>query len=277
MRSSYSRIGSYGFCPKKYEYRYVLETPAPAKPELAFGVAIHESLEHNFMQKIESRVDLPAREVGDFFRRVLDERLASVPEEFLRGPSDPHYLRALGEHFLERFLIERAPALQPAPRGVECSFRLPLPGDHELTGQFDLLDTDWVLHDFKTSNKPYDPKRADKTQLVLYAWACERMFGRPPQALCFDVFVKGDGAEGAAGLQAPVFFPAPSAADMAQVSRRLSAMVERLRQAEEKREFPRSFEPLRCHWCEYQPICRREWDLEGQPRPVRITLESLAG
>lgn len=275
MKSSYSRMNSYGFCPKKYEYRYIQNVPAPVKPELAFGVSIHETLEHNFLQKIDSRKDLPAGDLAVFFRTTLDGRLSAVPEEFLRGPSEPHYLRALGEHFIHQFMKERAPTLQPAVRGVECSFRLPLPGDHELTGAFDLLDTDWVLHDFKTSNKPYDPKRADRTQLVIYSWACERMFGRPPSALCFDVFVKGDGAEGPAGLQAPVIFPSPTAADMGQVAGRLSSILERLIRAEERRTFPRSFEPARCHWCEYQPLCQREWDLEGQPRPVRISLESL--
>jgi CRISPR/Cas system-associated exonuclease Cas4 (RecB family) len=275
VKSSYSRIGCYGFCPKKYEYRYVLQIPAPVKPELAFGVAIHETLEHNFVQKIDSRNDLPGQDLAVFFRDTLDNRLRPVPEEFLRGPSEPHYLRALGEHFLDQFMRERAPGLQPATRGVECSFRLPLPGDHELTGQFDLLDTDWVLHDFKTSNKPYDPRRADRTQLVIYSWACERMFGRPPKSLCFDVFVKGDGAEGDAGLQAPVIFPSPSSADMGQVARRLAGILDRLLRAEERHEFPRSFEPVRCHWCEYQPRCQREWDLEGNPRPVKISLESL--
>ena len=44
MKSSYSRINSYGFCPKKYEYRYIQNVPAPVKPELAFGVSIHETL-----------------------------------------------------------------------------------------------------------------------------------------------------------------------------------------------------------------------------------------
>jgi CRISPR/Cas system-associated exonuclease Cas4 (RecB family) len=268
-------MNSYGFCPKKYEYRYVLGIPAPVKPELAFGVSIHETLEHNFLQKIDSRKDLPAGDLAVFFRTTLDDRLRVVPDEFLRGPSDPHYLRAMGEHFLDRFMKERAPSLQPTAHGVECSFRLPLPNDHELTGQFDLLDTDWVLHDFKTSNKPYDPRRADRTQLIIYSWACERMFGRVPSALCFDVFVKGDGAEGEAGLQSPVLFSSPTAADMGVVAQRLAAMLDRLVQAELRREFPRSFEPSRCHWCEYQPRCQKEWELEGQPRPVKVSLGTL--
>jgi len=280
MKASYSRIGCYGFCPKKYDYRYVQERPAPVKPELAFGVSLHKALEENFQQKLTTRRDLSPSEATAFFRKILDERLAAVPEEFLRGAADFHYLRALGEHFLERFLIERAPPIQPAPRGVECSFRLPLPGGYEITGQFDLLDTDWVLHDFKTSNKPYDPKRADRTQLVIYAWACEQMFGRPPSRLCFDVFVKGDGAggaaDGAAGLQDPVYFPAPAPAEMAQVARRLSALLDRMSAARAKEDFPRSFEPLRCHWCEYQETCRAEWDAEGRPAPVRVSLGSLA-
>jgi hypothetical protein len=71
------------------------------------------------------------------------------------------------------------------------------------------------------------------------------------------------------------FFPAPSVADMGQVARRLSGILDRLVRAQERHEFPRSFEPSRCHWCEYQPRCQREWDLEGNPRPVKISFESL--
>ncbi len=275
MKASHSRIGCYGFCPKKYDYRYIQEKPAPPRAELAFGVALHAALEENFRQKINTRRDLTARELAVIFQERLDAGLAGVPEEKLRGPSDRHYLRSMGEHFLERFLSERAPGLQPAPRGVECRFLFPLPGGHEITGQFDLLDTAWVLHDFKTSSKLYDPRRADRSQLVLYAWACERMFGRPPSALCFDVFVKGDGADGAVTLQPPVLFPTPAPSEMDQVARRLAAQVDRLIDAESRDAFPRSFVPLRCHWCEYQEPCQREWESEGRPEPVRVNLERL--
>ncbi len=64
MKSSYSRIGCYGFCPKKYDYRYVQNVPAPVKPELAFGVALHEALEENFRQKIDTRRDLPVAQAA---------------------------------------------------------------------------------------------------------------------------------------------------------------------------------------------------------------------
>src|SRR5262249_50251953 len=144
------------------------------------------------------------------FGAALDAELAQAPEDSLRGAADPHYMRAMGEHLLDRFLKERAPALQPAPRGVEGAFRLPLPGGHEISGKFDLLDTDWVLHDFKTSSKPYDSRKADPAQLVIYAWACERLYGRYPRAVCFDVFVKGDGADGKVDLQEPVVMPLPA-------------------------------------------------------------------
>jgi len=276
LKSSHSRLSGYGFCPKKYEYRYVLETPAPPRAELAFGVALHAALEENFKQKTESRKDLPVEALAAVFLERLRAGLAGVPEDSLRGAADPHYLEAMGQHFLSRFLSERAPALQPAPRGVECRFLIPLPGGHEISGAFDLLDSDWVLHDFKTSSKPYDPRRADRTQLVIYAWACERMFGRPPKALCFDVFVKGDGADGAVELQEPVLFPTPSPLEMAEVGRRLSAQIDQLIAAETRGAFPRSFVPLRCHWCEYQTRCLTDWERDGRPEPVRVRLERLA-
>jgi hypothetical protein len=275
MRASFSRVSSFSFCAKKYEYRYVLETPAPQKAELAFGVALHAALEENFTRKLDTRQDLPSEEVTAFFRKRLDEGLAAVPEDSLRGATDPHYMRGMGEHLLDRFMRERAPALMPAPRGVEGAFHLPLPGGHEISGKFDLLDTDWVLHDFKTSSKPYDVRKADPTQLVIYAWACERIFGRMPKALCFDVFVKGDGADGRMYLQDPVVVPVPPADVMAQVARRLQKQLDRIAQVEAEGLFPRAFLPPRCGWCEYQSPCIQEWDLAGRPGPSRIVLENL--
>jgi hypothetical protein len=275
MRASFSKVNAFSFCAKKYEYRYVQDAPAPQKPELAFGVALHAALEENFRRKLETRQDLPIEAVTAVFREQLESMLRAVPEDFLRGAADPHYLRAMGEHLLGRFLKERAPALMPAPGGVEGAFRLPLPGGHEITGKFDLLDTDWVLHDFKTSSKPYDARKADPTQLVIYAWACERLFGRFPKALCFDVFLKGDGADGAVTLQDPVMVPLPSPDVMSQVARRLQRQLDRIAGVEAEGLFPRAFQPVRCGWCEYQPLCVREWDEAGRPAPSRIALENL--
>jgi hypothetical protein len=181
----------------------------------------------------------------------------------------------MGEYFLEQFTTKRAPTLQPAPRGVECPFRIPLPGGHEISGKFDLMDTDWVLHDFKTSSKPYDPRTADKTQLVIYAWACERMFGRLPKALCFDVFVKGDGADKPLIMQDPVMLPVPSAQEMSMVAEKLSQQIDKILDVQRLDAFTWAFEPRRCHWCEYQKVCLAEWERSGSPAPVRMRRESL--
>ncbi len=275
MKWSYSRINSFSFCPKKYQFRYVLEIAVPQKPELAFGVALHAALEKNFLHKIVSREDMPLKEVLQAFYEALEQALVNVSDEALFGPTDPLYLRSMGENFLEQFMTERAPALQPAPRGVETFFNLPLPGSHEMTGKFDLLDTHWVLHDFKTSSKPYHAHKADKTQLVIYAWACERMFGRAPKAICFDVFVKGDGSEGMVALQAPLFFSVPDPSEMARVADNLYKQIEKILEVQSSGVFPRSFMPLRCHWCEFQKMCVSSWEEAGKPPPQRIKMAPI--
>lgn len=278
MKASYSKINSFQFCPKKYEYRYVLNTPAPRRVELGFGTALHAALEHNFEQKIETRKDLPIDDVAQAFRGAFDRETENAAEESLSGPTGYQYLRSLGEHFVEIFMKQRAPLLQPAPRGVECSFTLPLPGGHLITGQFDLMDEAGVLHDFKTSNKRYDPASADKTQLVLYAWACRRLFNRYPSALCFDVFVKAKemGSAEFVGLQEPVMFETPPPEEMARVAGNLAREIERVAGYENRNEFPWAFEPVRCHWCEYQDTCVDDWRKWDEPRPVRLPRPAIA-
>lgn len=275
MKTSYSKVSSFYFCAKKYEYRYVQNLPAQPRAELGFGIALHAALEANFRQKIDTRQDLPLKDVAQIFRDNLETELKGVPEEKLRGPAEFHYLRGMGEHFLELFMKQRAPGLQPHPRGVECFFSLDLPQGHKITGKFDLMDSDGVLHDFKTSNKPYDPRSADKTQLVIYAWAAEKLFGRLPKALCFDVFVKGDGADGAVLLQDPVMFPTPTLQEMTPVAQRLGAQIDKILDVQNREAFTWAFQPPRCHWCEYQEHCTQEWEKSDRPAPVRIRMESL--
>ncbi|HOW27844.1 MAG TPA: PD-(D/E)XK nuclease family protein [Elusimicrobiota bacterium] len=276
MKTSYSKIGSFWFCPKCYEYRYVLECAAPPKPEPVFGKSLHAALELNFEQKTKTRQDLPAEEIVAHFKKELDEGLKAVPEESLRKKStEYHYLMRMGEQLLREFMERRAPSLQPSPRGVECRFKLPLPEDHEITGVFDLLDTNWVLHDFKTSSKPYHRSRADKTQLIIYAWACQHLFGRSPKELVFDVFIKGDGEDGFIGLQDPVVFPTPAQTDMARVAERLVQKINTILETQENKNFVRSFNPGRCHWCEYQAACEDDWHKSGEPAPVRLASDGL--
>jgi len=252
VRISYSKVNSYKFCPKKYEYRYVKMIPVPEKPELAFGIALHAALEVNFKQKIASFKDVPDKEVIAAFNDSFNERARGISKDVMPDDARKEFLK-MAEYFIRRFMYERAPEIQSILKGVECFFRLPLEGDIELTGKFDLVDKKGILHDFKTSSKPYDPKRADFAQLVIYAWACERLFGKCPYGLCFDVFVKG--AENRPPDFQVVNFETP-------VKDRFDGVIEEIKKTIKfiiAKKFPRAFNPERCDWCEYQEICLKDY------------------
>ncbi len=64
---SYSRMGMYKECPKKYEFRYIYRIPEKPKPYFAFGHSIHHSLE--YLYDITSPPFPTLTELLDFFEK----------------------------------------------------------------------------------------------------------------------------------------------------------------------------------------------------------------
>jgi|GEM_PF-6365744 len=60
-----------------------------------------------------------------------------------------------------------------------------------LCGVIDLIETDDVITEFKTSAQMMDSKEADQSlQLTIYSYAFEKLYQRPPRALKVIDFVK---------------------------------------------------------------------------------------
>lgn len=64
---SYSRMGMYKECPKKYEFRYIYRIPEKPKPYFAFGHSIHHSLE--YLYDVTSPPFPTLTELLDFFEK----------------------------------------------------------------------------------------------------------------------------------------------------------------------------------------------------------------
>ncbi|MBT4402633.1 MAG: PD-(D/E)XK nuclease family protein [Elusimicrobiaceae bacterium] len=64
---SYSRMGMYKECPKKYEFRYIYRIPEKPKPYFAFGHSIHHSLE--YLYSVTTPPFPTLTELLDFFEK----------------------------------------------------------------------------------------------------------------------------------------------------------------------------------------------------------------
>src|SRR5437879_6191865 len=97
---SASSFGMWSRCPEQWRRRYVLGQKESPGAALVIGSGFHFAQEHNFRQKIESFVDLPAEEVAEAFHHGWErelEKYGGVNEVVWDDREKPDTVRAKGE------------------------------------------------------------------------------------------------------------------------------------------------------------------------------------
>jgi putative RecB family exonuclease len=233
---SASQVNLYLMCSLKYRFLYVDRLPKPFKSSgLAFGSVMHSSLDwFNQQRKQKRQVSL------DTLYRVLQaDWFCQKCEEVIhyKDGEDEQKLLLVAKELLGLYYHSPLNSLVDS----EVSFRIPLvnPATGEtlavpLEGFIDLIESDDVLTEFKTSAKTMAADDlADMLQLTIYSYVYRMLYGREPQKLKVINFVKTRTAkmnvlEGAArkqddyiwlyhlvsevlkGIRAEVYFPRKS-------------------------------------------------------------------
>ena len=186
---SHSAIGAYIRCPLVYHWRYNKGVKVPPASAMSFGSSVHKALETNYAQKIHSHSDLPIDVVTDAFR---DSWKANAKESVFDPEKEENADDMLDEGVMmvEKYHLEVAPKIQPA--AVEAKFSINIPGlRRSVMGFIDLIDTNDVVSDHKTSRKVPDSLALQKShQLTLYKMAFRAKNGRDPKGLRFDYLVR---------------------------------------------------------------------------------------
>ena len=147
-----SQLGTYLECSAKFLFANILKIETPSKPALAFGSAIHKTLEQNFSQKIKTRQDLPVEYSVALFSDTLDELIKDVEKADLTNYDSERSLKDAGVELVKKYFKEFAYRI--FPKLVETTIQVKLAGyPYGLSGTVDLLDEDNVLIDHKTSAK----------------------------------------------------------------------------------------------------------------------------
>jgi putative RecB family exonuclease len=243
VRLSFSRVDTYGNCPRKFRYAYVDKLPGRPGPHLSFGTSIHAALEDFYDRKLP---ECPTEEqlLGFLYERWdgsgfvdldRDEQLA-----FYRHAQD----------VLRRFHRRCAPTYR-LPAATEAWFELPIGYEATVVGSIDRVDVDddGRLHviDYKTNRKVKDRQRvAGSLQLAIYALACRHLFGTLPATVSLDFVV--------AGVEVAV---AVEDLDLEGARQQVLDTAAAVR-ADRYEPTPN---PL-CDWCDYRAICPA-W--EGEP------------
>ncbi len=269
---SYSRIGCFEQCPRKYKFRYIEKPDIEVAQgiEAYMGTIVHETLQQCYRlaqwDKIMSRDELLA-----YYRRRWEEARPAQFKIVRAELTEEDYVRK-GEKALEQYYDRHHPFDQEITLGLEQQviFALDSNGEHKMQGYIDRLSRDkqGCLHiqDYKTSGRLPTQNDVDHdNQLALYQIAVQ------------DMWPDNNGIE---LVWHYLQF------DTALVSHRESEELEALRQAyvdkirkidraEELGNFP-TIETNLCDWCEYYDICPAKGGpgvvaMEPDTQPVSLT------
>jgi hypothetical protein len=142
-----SQVRCFFDCPARWWFKYGLQLPERKNSSLALGLAVHQALEVNFREKIETREDMETTCVVCVFREAWMEQ---VPQTEFTPDESQGDLRRLGERLVTKYMDEVAHTVQPAK--VELDVMGEISGVR-VRGRVDVLDVEGRLIDFKTATR----------------------------------------------------------------------------------------------------------------------------
>lgn len=165
---SITQINTYLSCPMKWKYRYIDGIVGTYGGIVAFGIATHHALQHNYTQKIYSREDRPVREVVDVFADELEKQDRTNKYDFSSLTVSENL--DIGQQVLGAYMEDKAKHVFPIKS--EHSFSVELPGiSRQFRGIIDLIDNDMTLIEFKTKKRAPSANEASRHFLQLSGYA----------------------------------------------------------------------------------------------------------
>ena len=193
---SASSIDTYNRCPEQWRRRYVEGHKIPPGIALIRGTAVHKGAEHNFKQKIESKVDLPKQEVIDvscstFEDVIRNEGLELTLDQRAEG-RDKVIGKAKDSVAALTGLLSDEVAHDIQPVAVEEEIRIKLPNaTRDLLGYLDIRTQD-SIDDIKTAGKSkWASEAGTHTQFILYSLMYKAKTGTDPGRVNIHELVSG--------------------------------------------------------------------------------------
>lgn len=184
---SFSQLGLYQQCPKKYQFRYLdgLEKSFETTPDLLLGTSVHSSLERFYQQL--NIYKKPQK--SDLIERFDTQRSSSLQENWekivMKWDQTLDDYQRRGQHYLSDYYDLHTPFEDIKIVGTELLLHFTLedwPNAPKFRGIVDRLDKDWenfTINDYKTNkNLPPEQKDEYREQLTLYAQGIRQKYGK---------------------------------------------------------------------------------------------------
>jgi hypothetical protein len=193
---SFSSLDMHESCAECWRRRYICGEKIPPGIALLIGTGTDRGMQHNFSQKIESHVDLPAPDIVGAAVAGFEEAVARDGVELDADEKTIGQDKVLGQakdlvaSLANVHATDQAPDYQPVALQHPASIEFPS-ASHDLVGWIDMIDDRDIVTDFKTGAKRKNQKDVDNSlQLTIYAAAYRREFGSMPVAVQLDTLVK---------------------------------------------------------------------------------------
>jgi hypothetical protein len=183
-------------CPEQHRRRYVEGDIIPPASALIRGTAVHVGAETNFKQKIDTRQDLPAKDiieaaVSTVQSRVRTEGLWLSPEQETEGKGK--VVNAIEKDVItltRLYATDVAPAYQPVLVEQEMTFKVDGLEGVEVGGRIDTISEAQEVVDLKTYGKKAneDTMNADP-QPTMYALLKLLKTGTPARSVNMEILV----------------------------------------------------------------------------------------
>lgn len=184
---SVTQLKTFLRCPLKYSLKYIEKIEVPYPSALTLGRSVHYALEENYMQKLDTKRDLPLEQLLEFFSDGWEQGL---PYTDFGEHENPGSIKDDGVKLLKVYHEMVAPKIQPAL--VEQEFGLIFkPLNYGLLGSIDLVDIDDCIIDHKTAKRSMTEGAANTDiQLSAYSLGYRELEGKPEKGLRFDVMIR---------------------------------------------------------------------------------------
>ncbi|MCK4836063.1 MAG: PD-(D/E)XK nuclease family protein [Candidatus Aminicenantes bacterium] len=242
---SYSQINTYQNCPQKYYFSYIEEISPPVNEKIFLGVVFHATLEHYFNQKISGN-EIKKQELVTLFC----EKFRTLREEReIFWDSSQAEIEDRGISFIKYFENNLAPGITPLMVEKELEVELAEVGVR-LKGILDLVEQDFSITDFKTTNAKWSGSRMKRSflQMVIYKYLFEQSFGLINPKLKLKILY----ANPSKNVKYQEVFLNPDDIDLKQMFKIIHYVVENI----SKGVFYKN-ESYICGFCEFNDICHQ--------------------
>lgn len=245
---SHSRLSNFENCPKKFEYRYILEIPAESEGIEGFmGKRVHEVLERLYLAV--ERGHVPSLEqVIRRYRLLWDEHYDAERIRIVRRENPPKFYRINGERCLTAYYRRHYPFEGDETLGIEHRVEFPLDeaGEYRMQGVIDRVvrarDGALEVHDYKTSARTPPQTVIDRDrQLALYEIGLRQELNEQGPVRLVWHYLQHD----------RICTSTRSTEQLQSLRKKTTDLIDRIR--EESDWEPRTG-PL-CRWCEYSQRC----------------------